>query len=224
MGVNAFDRLREAVKAHGTVPVDLELKYSVIFNTLQNNLPVNSAVVGNILDIPVDLELRSAMIPNTIGHFPVNTWLFGTIGDYPFAARMNYRMIFNTITGHIPVNTGMEWSSGGKQYSLSLPYYFLSATARGSGMRGGGGGKTKKFLKPIYLRGKMILPDQIKTEGARIPTETGRPICSGLAGIVEDIQVQIRFRHAYYTDVSSGRNPINIRALGTLKYVGDKTK
>ncbi len=217
MGSEALDYFREEVKKQGQVPVDLELKYTVVFSTLQGNLPINNQVQGSISGIPVDLELAYKIIPNTMGDFPVNTRLEGTIGDFFFEAEMPYKIVFSTIAGNIPVNSGIKWNSNGKVYHLEMSYSLVPAAARG----GGGsesGGKKKRQLAPKFIRGKMVTPDELPQGEEKIPSEAGRPVCNGIYGQIEDIEIDINFHFTYYCNTSSGRNPVNVRAVGFLRH------
>ncbi|RJP20330.1 MAG: hypothetical protein C4527_25225 [Candidatus Omnitrophota bacterium] len=224
MSVDALITLRDAVRMRGELPVDLELKYKVVFSTLQGNLPVNCGIVGTISGIPIDLEMGYTVIPNTMGSFPVNTGLSGTIGDVPFSARMPYKIVFSTIAGNIPINTGMQWESNGKTYFLRMPYSLVPGAARGGGPGSGGvnisgasGMKARKMVAAKFIRGKMMQPDEMPTSGAVIPSEAGRPICTGIHGCIDNVVVDIRFRFTYFCNTSSGRNPINIRAIGCVR-------
>ena len=219
MGYESLARIREYVKRDGVVPVTLDLRYRAVFSTLQGNLPVNDRIWGMIVDVPLDLRLEYTVVPNIVCSFPVNHRLTGTIGDTPVQARMTWKLIFNTLAGNIPVNTGIEWHAGGKRYRLNIPYTFRPATARGGGESGGGGGGgKKKVFEPKYVRGRMVEVDNSKGGGGNsISFENGRPIPCGLRGQIEDVAIDLRFMDVYYTNTSSGRNPINRRATGFLR-------
>ncbi len=219
---DALVSLRDEIRKQGEIPVDLELKYKVVFSTLSGNLPVNNAIVGTILDFPVQLELKYTVIPNTSGHFPVNTLLHGTIGEEYFEAKMPYKIVFSTIAGNIPINTGIAWQAVNQQYFLHMPYSLVPGAARGDGENsaasGTSGMKAKKAVAPKFARGKMIQPDELPIGDSKIPSEAGRPICTGIYGHIGDIEVDIGFRFTYFCNTSSGRNPINVRALGFLRH------
>jgi len=217
--VNAIDSLRQRVKREGQVPISLEIDYAVIFSALQGNLPINTQAKGMIGDIPVNLQFEHSIVPNTIGSFPINTLLTGTIGDVPVRAKMGYKIVFSTIAGNIPINTGISWKNEDNEYFLKMPYTLVPAAARCGAIGPGSasGMKAKKVLRPKFVRGKMIQPDEIKVSGGGGPSqEAGRPICTGVFGAIDDIEVNLRFDYTYYINTSSGRNPINIRAKGYL--------
>ena len=129
----ALDSLKDTVRAKGSVPVSLELQYSIIFSSLMGNIPINTKLIGEIEGIPVDLRLSHSIIPNCGGAFPVNTRLKGTIGDEIIQASMPYKIVFSSIAGNIPVNTGVEWENGGEKYGLNMSYGMVPAFARGGG-------------------------------------------------------------------------------------------
>ena len=47
-------------------------------------------------------------------------------------------------------------------------------------------------------------------------SRSGRPI-PGITGTVGDIEIDLKFQFTYYINTSSGRSPINIRAVGVLR-------
>lgn len=218
MGYEALARIRNYVKRDRVVPVTLEMRYRAVYSTLQGNLPVNDRIRGMIVDVPVDLRLEYTVVPNVVCCFPVNHYLTGTIGDTPVQARMLWKLMFNTLAGNIPVNTGIEWYVEGKRYQLQIPYTFKLGTARGGGGLGaGGGGTRKKFAAPKYVRGRMVESENKGGGGDSIGFELGRPIAAGLRGLIQDVEINLRFSYNYYTNTSSGRNPINVRAVGFLR-------
>ncbi len=218
MGYDGLAQIRDYVKRDRVVPVALEMRYRAVYSTLQGNLPVNDRIRGTIVDVPVDLRLEYTVVPNVVCCFPVNHYLNGTIGDTPVRARMLWQLIFNTLAGNIPVNTGIEWFVDGKRYQLHIPYTFRSATARGGGGLSGGGGSTrKKYAPPKYIRGRMMESGGGGGAGGGISYEIGRPIAAGLRGQIADVAVDLRFTYSHYTNTSSGRNPINVRAAGFLR-------
>ncbi len=223
MGSDALQAIREAVHAQKVIPVELDMGYKVVFSTLQGNLPVNNRISGSILDIPVDLRLDYSIIPNTGGSLPVNSVLDGFIGDAHIQGRMMHKMVFSTIAGNIPVNTGIEFKNNGARYHLEMPISFALGAARGGGLKsssGGGGIAKKKSLAPKYIAGKMIQPDDLPDDaGSSGSSEAGRPIPGGIRGVIEDIQIDFRFSFTYYCNTSSGRNPINNRLTGEIRAV-----
>lgn len=216
-----LETLRDEIGRRGEVPVDLRLSYTVVYSTLQGNLPVNRRAGGFILDYPVDLGFSHISVPNTMGAFPVNTRIFGTIGGEPVSARLRYKIVFSTLAGNIPVNTGAEIETPEGTSFLEMPITWAQATARGGGPGGGGGGGIKS-KSVIFVKGVMVQPDEIKDSGAGGgPThEAGRPIPAGLKGRLMDISINLKFSHSYYINTSSGRNPVNTRATGWLRAAG----
>ncbi|MEW6234632.1 MAG: hypothetical protein AB1656_04535 [Candidatus Omnitrophota bacterium] len=215
---SAIDLLRKRVKREGQVPISLDIDYAVIFSSLQGNLPINNQAKGTIGDIPVELQFEHSIVPNTMGSFPINTLLTGMIGDDPVRAKMTYKIVFSTIAGNIPVNTGISWKHEGKEYFLTMPYTLVPAAARGGGAGSGGstGRKAKRVFTPKFSRGKMIQVDEVISGSGGPSQEAGRPICKGIFGMIDDIEVNLQFDYTYYINTSSGRNPINIRAKGYL--------
>ncbi len=219
MGGHALETIRSQVKSQGEIPVQLELSYKVIFSTLQGNLPVNNRVRGHILDFPVNLELSYTIIPNTGGSFPVNSRIQGTIGDSEIKARMPYKMVFSTIAGNIPVNSAIQWKSNGTTHQLRMPHTLVS----GGTLTGGGpaistsGMKATKVVEVKFKGGKMIEKEPGSTADEKIPSEAGRPICTGIIGAIGDIELDLRFSFTYFCNTSTGRSPINTRLKGVLR-------
>jgi len=219
MGGESLQIIREAVLTNGVIPVELNVEYRVVYSTLQGNMPVNNRVHGSILDIPVDLRLEYTTLPNTYGTYPVNRYFSGTVGDTPLEGRMAYKMIYSTIAGNFPINTGIDLSVDGVQYHLDMPIQSALGRGRGSGTGGGGGSKKKKF-ESAFVRGKMMSGDEIPDGGdGGMSFEVHRPISAGIEGILGDVKVELRFTYAYFINTSSGRNPINNYLSGVLKAV-----
>jgi hypothetical protein len=214
---DVFQSIRAQVKEHGEIPVELDMGYTVLFSTLSGNLPINDKITGQILNFPLNLTLRYNQIPNTMGYFPVNTRAFGTLGDAEIEAELKYRMYFSTIAGNIPVVNQVIWNWNGQMYRLKVPTTFVTAAALGGGrgevkskkVHGGGDAK--------YVKGVLKQPDEIKDTGTGILQEAGRPIPQGITGTVGDIEIDLKFQFTYYINTSSGRSPINIRAVGVLR-------
>jgi hypothetical protein len=221
MGADALQAIRDAVHAQKVIPVEMDMGYKVVFSTLQGNIPVNNRISGSILDIPVDIRLDYSIIPNTGGSLPVNTVFDGFIGDTHIQERMMHKIVFSTIAGNIPVNTGIEFkSNNGARYRLEMPISFASGSARGGSMASSDGGGKKKSLEPKYIAGKMIQPDDLPDDGGGgIASEAGRPLPGRIYGVIEDIEIDFRFSFTYYCNTSSGRNPINNRLTGEIRVV-----
>lgn len=220
MGGEVFRIIRDAVLKQGVIPVELNVEYRVVYSTLQGNMPVNDRIHGSILDIPVDLRLEYTTLPNTYGTYPVNRSFSGTIGDTPLEGRMAYTMIYSTIAGNFPVNTGIDLTANGIQYHLDMPVKYALGRGRGSGSGGGGGSKKKRY-ESVFIRGKMMSADELPGGGtdSGISFEVHRPISAGIEGIIEDVKVDLHFTYTYFINTSSGRNPINNYLCGTLKAV-----
>ncbi|MGC9327244.1 MAG: hypothetical protein ACP5I1_06400 [Candidatus Hinthialibacter sp.] len=220
MGGEALSIIREAVLNQGIIPVELQMEYRVVYSTLQGNMPVNDKIHGSILDFPVELRLEYTTMPNNYGSFPVNHRFMGMIGDTPVKGRMDYQMIYSTIAGNFPVNTGLEILFEGNRYHLDMPIQYALGRTRGagSGMGGGSGGpKAKRISDPKYKGGKMVEADEMAGGDDGISFEVHRPICAGIQGAIADIIVDLHFSYTYYTNTSSGRNPINNLLSGCLR-------
>ncbi|MBN2329646.1 MAG: hypothetical protein JXR73_21070 [Candidatus Omnitrophica bacterium] len=219
MGGAALSTIREAVLNQGIIPVELHVEYRVVYSTLQGNMPVNDKIHGSILGFPVNLRLEYTTMPNTYGSFPVNNRFMGMIGDTPVQGKMGYQMIYSTIAGNFPVNTGLDILCDGVKYHLDMPTQYALGRARGggSGMGGGGGGKVKKVVAPKFKAGKMIEVDETAGGDSGISFEVHRPICAGIQGVIADIMVDLHFSYTYYTNTSSGRNPVNNFLSGCLR-------
>lgn len=213
-----YNKLLNHVQNNQTVDVDLDLQYKVVFSALHGNYPVNSGIVGTILDIPVDLRLEYHIVTNTKGNFPVNSSLKGTIGDELITARLDYRPVYNTITGNMPVNTGISINWNGAKHYLRMPTRWAIAPARGSGM---GGGVKKKFGMHTVQKvkaGYVVEVDANEDAGGGPSQNSGRPIPAGLNGNIGDLQFDIEFSYTYFTNTITGRNPVNNKAIGTIRY------
>jgi len=221
MGREALSAIRDAVRLQKAIPIDLKVEYGVVYSTLQGNMPVNDRIHGSILDIPVNIRLEYTIMPNTYGSFPVNFRFLGTIGDMHIHGKMPYTMVYSTIAGNYPINTGIDIQMNGALYHLEMPRTMLLGRARGSGT-GSGGGKAKRVFAPRFVRGKMLLVDEIGGGGTGAYYETCRPVPSGIRGMIEDIEVDLRFNHTYYLNTSSGRNPINNRLFGFLREASER--
>lgn len=219
MGSQALETIRSQIKSQGEIPIHLDLGYKVIFSTLQGNLPVNNRVTGKILDFPVDLELGYTVIPNTGGSFPVNSEIHGTIGDAEIDARMSYKMVFSTVAGNIPVNNGVQWKVNGTTYGLDMPYTLVTGAAlTGAGIAKSKVVRAKRVFDAKFIRGKIIQVDVVNV-GGHIAQEAGRPICTGIMGMIEDIEVDARFSFTYFCNTSTGRSPVNTRLDGVLRLI-----
>ncbi len=216
MAQELLDRLHTEIQNQGRLPIELELEYTVIFSTLHGNLPINKAVKGILLDMPVDLELEYIIIPNTKGSFPVNTKIHGTIGEFPISADMTYKIVFSTIAGNIPVNTGIKWKANGKNDFLRMDYSLVPAMARGELATSSGGGGKKRVSAPKFKGGKMVEENEMGNGAGGGASEAGRPVNSVLYGIVDHLEIHLKFNYTYYCNTSSGRNPINIGAKGFI--------
>ena len=217
MSTSIWEKIREEVKKTGSLPLELDLTYTVIFSSLMGNVPVNSGVKGTIAEIPLHFAFRHILIPNTKGSFPVNTMMEGAIGDERFSARMPYTVVFSAIAGNIPVNTGIDWNYNGNVYHLNMPLTWVTAFARG--MEKVTVKKMKKIVAPKFIRGRMMEVDDSAPPPEPPSQEAGRPIPAGLFGCIGDIEVNCKFRYSYYINTSSGRNPINTKAIGALQYL-----
>lgn len=219
MSSSVLSKIRETVLREKVVPIEFDFGYRVIFSTLQGNMPINDRIRGNILDVPVDLKLEYSIIPNTFGSYPVNTRLRGVIGDTPILGRMMYKIVYSTIAGNFPVNTGIELKTGDKRYHLKMPITMALGAARGGGL-GGGAVRKKRVFAPKFIRGKMLIRDEVSTGGGGMLSEAGRPIVAGIRGVMEDVEIDLEFSFTYYCNTSSGRNPINNRIHGFLRAAG----
>jgi hypothetical protein len=219
MGGEALRTIREAVLRQGEVPVELNVEYRVVYSTLQGNMPVNDRIHGSILGVPVDVRLETTTVPNTYGAFPVNRYFSGSIGDTPIEGRMAYTLRYSTIAGNFPVNTGIDLTVDGAQYHLDMPVKFALGRGRGSGSAGGGGSSKKKYSS-VFVRGKMMSADEVPGGGeGGMSYEVHRPISAGIQGVIEGVQLDLRFSYTYFTNTSSGQNPINNYLSGVLKAV-----
>jgi len=214
---NVYNTLLEAVKSSPKIDLNFDLSYKVVFSALHGNFPVNSAIQGSILDFPVDLRLEYHIYTNTKGNFPVNSCLRGTIGGEAFFAKMNYKAMYNTIIGNMPVNTGITVKWNDARQFLRMPTRWAIAPARGSGM--GGGGKKKFGMHTIRkVRGGQIIEVDNVGDGDGGPSQnSGRPLPAGLHGRIGDLLLDIDFSYTYFTNTITGRNPINNKATGTIR-------
>lgn len=217
MGENALQSIYETVIKQGSVPVDLNLSYKVIFSTLNGNLPINNRIYGKILEYPVDLKLDYMVIPNTITSYPVNTRLSGVIGDVPVEADLSYKIVFSTIAGNIPVVSEIVFQSDNKVYRLNVPYRLVTGSALPT-IKGGSLKKKKRVIDPKYKGGRLI-EESGGASGPGIISEASRPIVSGIYGTIENIQFNLQLGFTYFCNTSSGRNPIPNRIVGDLSLV-----
>jgi len=214
--MSALDTIRNYVKENKELPINLEMGYTVIFNTLTGNLPVNNRIQGKILDFPVDIHLKNLQIFKS----PVNSEAIGTIGDDPIKAKLYYQVHFSTLMGNIPVNNFITLESNGKKYTLHLP----SARAVGTGRTGEKSkGKSKKVHGggAVKFKGGQMVESSGGAEGGGSGQEGIMPVPKGLSGIIEDIEIDIRFHQSYYISTSSGRTPINVKATGYLRDIAE---
>lgn len=217
MGGSALEFIQKQVEQNGSVPIDLELGYKVLYSTLAGNLPINHAVSGEICGLPVNLELNHRTIPNTQGNFPVNTGFSGTIGDTPVKADMPYKIVFSLSAGNIPVNTAVEWKTPEGKSLLNMSYTMVPAFARG-GNAPGGGEKVHKGARVIFTKGVLKLVEG-GGGGGGTSCEAGRPVCNTLKGRIGNLEIDCRFVFSYFVNTGSGRNPINTRLVGEIHKV-----
>ncbi|MDX9754411.1 MAG: hypothetical protein RBU29_10645 [bacterium] len=215
MGESALAVIQKQVEEQGKLPVDLNIGYQVLFSSMTGSLPINHRVTGELAGLPVDLQLGYTMIKDPSGGFPVNTSLRGRIGDTVVQAKLNYQVVFSSIAGNIPVNTGVEWEMDGEKICLTMPTAYVSAFARAGGMQSAGGAKTGLKMEVKYKQGVMVEVEGGGGGGA--PSEAGRPIPQGVQGCIGDLLVDCRFSYTYFINCSSGRNPINTRLKGVIR-------
>lgn len=214
MSSMTLQAIRAHVKEHGEIPIELDLGYTVVYSTLQGNFPINNRVTGSILNFPVNLRLDSMVISNTSGSLPVNTRLSGMIGDTQIRARLKHRMAFSTIAGNIPINTALVIPAENAEYRLRMETTYVTGSAIGAA-KGDGGGKKGKVTRKFI--GGQLREVEGTGGGGGIPQEAGRPLISAIHGRIEDVVIDLRMQYTYYCDTSSGRSPINVRAIGFLR-------
>lgn len=209
----SLHRLISYIQEHGELAVDLSMEHTVVYSSLQGNYPINHRIRGQILGMPVEIRLYSQIVPNTMGSYPVNSRAEGRIGDDPFVARLDHRMVFSSIAGNIPVNTRAVLPNGFGQ--LNIPIGYMVGATRGR--RGGGGAKKmSRKVKIIHKAGQMIVLEGEGGGGGSLG-EANIPMSSGLQGRLGDIEIDLRFQATYFCNSSSGRTPINRRAVGVLR-------
>lgn len=212
----ALRTIQEAVLRQGEIPVELNVESRVVYSTLQGNMPVNDRIHGSILGVPVDLRLEITTVPNTYGAFPVNRYFSGSIGDAPVEGRMSYTLRYSTIAGNFPINTGIDMTFDGIKYHLDMPIKFALGRGRGSGSSGGGGPR-KRMVAPKFISGKLVTAEDSSSGDGGNAYEVHRPISAGIQGVIEGVQIDLQFSYTYFTNTSSGRNPVNNYLRGVLK-------
>lgn len=213
-----YNTLLNHVKTNQSIHVNLDMQYKVVYSALHGNYPVNSAITGSILDFPIDLRMEYHILTNTKGNFPVNSSIKGTIGNEIIAALMDYRPMFNTIAGNMPVNTGISINWNGTKHYLRMPTRWAIAPARGSGMGGTGKKKVGGLHTVQKVKAGYVVEVDANEDDGGPSQNTGRPLPAGLKGTIGELLFDINFSYTYFTNTITGRNPVNNKAVGTIRY------